>query len=121
MIDEAISIADQGSGLTLIPEFYRLKGELLHAASGANGAGAEPWLRRAFEVAAELDARMPQLRAAIGLYRSRREQGDAEHRGGVLRAVYATFTEGFTAPDLVDAGNLLETVPESVGGRRPAG
>jgi predicted ATPase/class 3 adenylate cyclase len=121
LLEEAIEIADQGSGLTLIPEFYRLKGELLHAVSGANGAGAEPWLRRAFDVAGELDARMPQLRAAIGLYRSRREQGDAEHWGRALSAVYATFTEGFTTPDLIDAGNLLEAVTESVGGRRPAG
>jgi hypothetical protein len=30
-----------------------------------------------------------------------------------LSAVYATFTEGFTAPDLIDAANLLESPPSA--------
>jgi len=121
LIEEAIEIADEGSGLTLIPEFYLLKGELLLALPDANSTGAEAWLQRAFDVARELDARMPQLRAAVGLYRSQREHGDAEHWSRALSAVYATFTEGFTTPDLIDAGNLLESLHESVGGRRPDG
>jgi predicted ATPase/class 3 adenylate cyclase len=107
MIDEAIEIADQGSGLTLLPEFYSLKGSLLAALPEANGSGAEHWFLRAFNDAQQLDARLPQLRAAIGLCRAQGERGDAQHARELLSAVHATFTEGFAIPDLVDAGELL--------------
>jgi len=46
LIEEAIEIADQGSGLTLLPEFYLRKGELLFGLPDANGEGAEPWFQR---------------------------------------------------------------------------
>jgi predicted ATPase/class 3 adenylate cyclase len=121
LIDEAIEIVGQGSGLTLLPEFHVLKGELLLALGEANGEGAESWFLRAFEGARELDARMPQLRAAIGLCRAQREGGDAEQGSGLLSATYATFTEGFTTPDLIDARDLLDGLAhESAGGRGPA-
>jgi predicted ATPase/class 3 adenylate cyclase len=107
MIDEAIEIAGIGSGLTLLPEFYRLKGDLLHAIPEPNGSGAESWLLRAFDVAEELEARMLQLRAAIGLCRSQRDVRQAAAR---LNAIHATFTEGFTIPDLIDARALLENL-----------
>jgi hypothetical protein len=107
MIDEAIEIADQGSGLTLLPEFYSLKGSLLAALPEANGSGAEHWFLRAFNDAQQLDARLPQLRAAIGLCRAQGERGDAQHARELLSAVHATFTEGFAVPDLVEAGDLL--------------
>ncbi len=109
LIEEAIEIADTGSGLTLLPEFYSLKGDLLFLLAESNGPDAEPWFQQAFDKAGELDARMIQLRAAIGLCRSRREQGDAQHGRELLSGVYSTFTEGFTTPDLIDAGHLLDT------------
>ena len=111
LIDEALEIADQGPGLTLLPEFYSLKGDLLLALREANSLEAEPWFQRAFDGAGELDAKMMQLRAAIGLCRSQREGGQAQHGRDLLSAVYATLTEGFTAPDLIAAANLLESPP----------
>ncbi len=111
LIDDAIEIADQGSGLTLLPEFYSLKGSLMAALPEANGRGAEDWFLRAFNVAQELDARTPQLRAVMGLCRLQRQRGDAQHANELLSAVYATFTEGFTTPDLIDAGDLLKSLP----------
>jgi predicted ATPase/class 3 adenylate cyclase len=108
LIEDAIEVAGRGSGLTLMPEFYVLKGELLLALREPHGASAESWLLRAFETARELGARMPQLRAAIGLCRSQREYGEAQQGAGLLSAVHATFTEGFAIPDLIDAGELLE-------------
>jgi predicted ATPase/class 3 adenylate cyclase len=107
LIDEAIEIADKGSGLTLLPEFYVLKGDLLLLLSEENGA-AEAWFQQAFDIAQDLDARMPQLRAAIGLCRSQQEQGDARQGAELLSAVYETFREGFTTPDLIDARKLLQ-------------
>jgi predicted ATPase/class 3 adenylate cyclase len=121
LIEEAIDIADQGSGLTLLPEFQLLKGEVLRGLTNANGEGAECWLQVAFDRAAELNARMPQLRAAIGLCRLQLERGDAKQARELLSATYATFTEGFTIPDLIDAAQLLELVlHESAGDDTPA-
>jgi predicted ATPase/class 3 adenylate cyclase len=110
LIEEAIQIADQGSGLTLVPEFYVLRGDLLLLLPEENGAGAEASFQRAFDIAQELDARMTQLRAAIGLCRTQQKQGDSENGTRLLSAVYETFTEGFTTPDLIDARELLESL-----------
>ena len=107
LIEEAIEIAGEGSGLTLLPEFYLRKGDLLLHLPEGNGDRAKPWFLRAFDVARELDARMPQLRAATGLCRLQRDRGDGEHGSGALSAIYATFTEGFTTPDLIEARELL--------------
>jgi predicted ATPase/class 3 adenylate cyclase len=75
-IEDALEIADETSGLTLVPEFQLVKGNLLLAV----GEGGESWLLRAFEGAQELDARMPQLRAAIGLCSAQRKRGETERR-----------------------------------------
>jgi predicted ATPase len=106
LIDEAIEIGGGGSGLTLLPEFYVLKGDLLLGLPEANGDDAERWFLRAFDAARELDARMLQLRAAIGLCRLQRERGDAGNGGALLSATYATFTEGLTTRDLIEAEKL---------------
>ena len=107
LIEEAIEIAGQGSGLTLLPEFYLLRGELLLLLPERDVSAAESWFRRAFDGARELDARMPQLRAAMGLCRAARVSGGGmESARRVLSAVYATFTEGFANADLIDARNL---------------
>jgi hypothetical protein len=111
LIEEAIEIASQGSGLTLLVEFYVLRGDLLLLLPEPNGSAAESWFRRAFDVARELDARMPQLRAAMGLCRSQRESDGMERAHELLSGVYAMFTEGFTTPDLIDARNLLDSLP----------
>jgi predicted ATPase/class 3 adenylate cyclase len=112
LIEEAIEIVDQGSGLTLLPEFYVSKGDLLLLLPEENAPGADASYRGAFDTARELGARMPQLRAAIGLCRWQQKQGDPEDGPRLLSAVYETFTEGFTTPDLTDAGELLAT-PQS--------
>jgi len=62
---------------------------------------------------------MPQLRAAIGLCRSQRERGDAENGSERLSAIYASFTEGFATRDLIEAGDLLESLPHDSAGARP--
>jgi tetratricopeptide (TPR) repeat protein len=110
LIDEALEISGRGSGMTLLPEFYLLKGDLLLALSEVNGAGPEPWFQRAFDVAQGLDARMSQLRAAVRLCRLWRDQGNVEQGRRVLSTVYDTFTEGFTTTDLVEARALPESL-----------
>ena len=41
----------------------------------------------------------------------RQDQGQAEQSTRVLRAVYDTFTEGFSTADLTEARALLEGLP----------
>ena len=108
LIAETLKHAGEVSGTTLLPEFHLLKGNLLLFLDDANGGDAEPWLLGAFEAARELDARLPQLRAAIALCRAQARRGDAEHGRGLLSTTYATFTEGFRTADLIDAQALLE-------------
>jgi len=107
MIDEAIEIA--GPELTLLPEFYLLKGDLLLAVPGTHGSDAESWFRRAFDIAKRLDARMPQLRAAVRLCRLSHTQGKAEEGDRALQATYETFTEGHATADLSEARELLHS------------
>jgi predicted ATPase/class 3 adenylate cyclase len=106
MVDEALEIAGRGSGTTALPELQLLKGDLLLALGRADDA--EPWFRQALDIAQRLDARMSQLRATVRLCRLRSDQD-----GGIavpqLRAVYDTFTEGFTTADLTEARALLES------------
>jgi hypothetical protein len=103
-IDEAIGMMTAGGSLTMLPEFYVLKGRLLAALSDRD-AGAACFVQ-ALELGRELDARSPQLRAAMGL--SRLATGDAEREAArdQLRSILATFTEGFETPDLVEAREL---------------
>ena len=76
---------------------------------GGDAAAAETWFRKGYDQAAELGARLPQLRAAVGLCRAERARGDGEHATELLRATYAEFSEGFATPDLMEAAALLET------------
>jgi predicted ATPase/class 3 adenylate cyclase len=108
LIDEALEIAGQGSGMTLLPEFHLLKGDLLLALPPGTGADPERWFQQAFDDAQGLDARMPQLRAAVRLCRLWRDHDNAEQGSRVLRGVYDTFTEGFTTADLTEAAMLLQ-------------
>jgi predicted ATPase/class 3 adenylate cyclase len=105
MIEDAIEIA--GSELTVLPELYLLKGDLLLAVSHAGGSAAEPWFQRGFDMAEDLDAKMSQLRASVRLCRLWRDQGKPEEGSRPLRVLYENFTEGFATVDLREASDLL--------------
>ena len=120
VLDEAMKHAGEGAGTTLLPEFYLLRGNLLLLLADARAGGAEPWLLRAFEAARELQARLPQLRAAIALSRAQARRDDPARGTELVRTTYATFTEGFNTADLIDARHILEpgTAVEPADGRR---
>ena len=107
MIEDAIEIA--GSELTVLPELYLLKGDLLLAVPDASGSAAESWFQRGFDMAEGLDAKMSQLRASVRLCRLWRDQGKPGEVSRPLRALYATFTEGFATADLLEARDVLES------------
>ncbi|MGH7850737.1 MAG: ATP-binding protein [Thermodesulfobacteriota bacterium] len=106
-IDEALEIISHSSARALLPEFCRLKGELLLALSRENVTEAELLFQEALEVAQMLQARMLELRASLSLSRLMRDQGKTEHARQVLNDAYVRMTEGFTIADLEDARSFL--------------
>ncbi len=107
-IDEAVTIVGADGRMPLLPELYLAKGDLLAAADRTTDDLPALWYERALESARALDTRTSQLRAAIRLCRRSQDTADAEQSRRLLESVYATFTEGFTAPDLAEAKGLLE-------------
>ena len=98
-LEEAVAIG--GEDNLQYPEFALLQGDLLFSMGDDDGAAAR--FRRAFDVAAALELRTPQLRAATRLSRLGRTNGTE-----LLRNLYETFDEGFETPDLVDARAVLD-------------
>jgi predicted ATPase len=110
LINEAVEIAVQGSRKTLSSEFFQLKGDLLLELSRDSVAEAESWFQNALNIAAEVQAPMLELRAALRLSRLWREQGKTEQARELLSKAYGRFTEGFTTADLSEAKALLDAL-----------
>jgi predicted ATPase len=89
------------------PELRRLKGEFLLALDATNASEAEACFRQAITTARMHEAKSLELRATMSLVRVWQQQGRCDEARTVLAAVYGTFTEGFTTPDLVDAAAQL--------------
>jgi predicted ATPase len=90
------------------PELCRLKGEFLLALDPENPAEAEACFHQAVAIARRQQAKSLELRATMSLARLWQRQGRRDEARATLGAVYGTFTEGFTTPDLVDAAAFLK-------------
>jgi class 3 adenylate cyclase/predicted ATPase len=108
-LDEGLALAEKHDDRFQEAELHRLKGELLLAESD-NQAAAEGWFRQAIETARRQESRAWELRATMSLARLWTQQGRRDDARAALAAVYGTYTEGFTTPDLVDAGAMLQTM-----------
>jgi len=127
-IDEGLRVAETTLDRTYWPELWRLKGELLLAAHAAkahparrgaraaregDGAGDRPWLeaesclRRALELAREMEAKSLELRAATSLARAWTARGRTPDARGLLDDLCGWFGAESTSPDLIDARALL--------------
>ncbi len=104
VVDEALSLVPPGDMFEA--DLRILKGDLLLAMSDPQSASSE--FRRAFEISEPLGVRMNELRAATRLARLHGGTAEGAQHSTTLRAVYERFTEGFEAPDLVDARRVLE-------------
>ena len=107
LLDEALEIVERTGERWFAAELNRRKGELLLHQGHAEAA--EEFYRKALSIAEEQEAKLWELRAAVGLARLRRDQGRrrAEARD-LLAPVYGWFTEGFATPDLKEAKTLLD-------------
>lgn len=120
LLEAGIEMMSAGEGTTILPEFLILNGDLFGALGsdiGGGPAGAEPWYLRAHDRAVATGARMAQLRAATRLARFRQADGEPDAAAGILEPIYATFTEAFATPDLLEAKALLAAVRSTSGSR----
>jgi predicted ATPase len=106
-IATALAVAAQTGQPFFDADLHRLHGDLLLATGGPADEAAARY-HRALAIAREQGARSFELRAATSLARLWRDQGKRAEARDLLAPVYAWFTEGFDAPDLIDAKALLD-------------
>jgi predicted ATPase len=88
-------------------ELYRIRGELLLAASHDNRAQAQGCFEQALDIARRQEAKSLELRAAVSLARLWAGQGRRDEGRQLLAGVYGWFSEGFQTSDLCEARTLL--------------
>jgi len=108
-LDEALAVGEKNDDRCHEAELFRLQGELILAESSDRSADAETWFRRAIETARGQQSRGWNLRATTSLARLWHRAGRTGDARAALAAVYVTYTEGLTTPDLVAASRLLES------------
>jgi len=108
-LGEALNLTDKHEDRFQEAELHRLLGQL-HLAETDDQARAEECFHTAIETARRQQSRAWELRATVSLARLWQRQGCRSEARDALAAVYRTYTEGFTTPDLVDAKTLLETL-----------
>jgi hypothetical protein len=105
LVDEALELGGPDSVPAAL--IHIVRGDLSLLGREPDVAGATASYEHARALAERFDARMPQLRATIRLVRVATD-ADRSDRLEALRAVHATFTEGFSTPDLLEAAALLD-------------
>ena len=109
-LDEGLALAEKNDDRSQEAELHRLKGELLLAESPDQVAAADRCFQQALATARRQQDKAWELRATMSLARLWQRQGRRGEARAALAAVYGTYTEGFTTPDLVDAKGLLESL-----------
>jgi predicted ATPase len=107
-LSEALEAANAHHERWFEAEIHRLRGELLR--DGRDHASAEASFRTAIDIARHQDAKLWELRASASLAELLRDQGKRMAARNLLAPVYGWFTEGFDAPDLVEAKALLDAL-----------
>jgi class 3 adenylate cyclase/predicted ATPase len=109
-LNEGLTIAERNDERFQEAELHRLEAELMLAESPDQTAGVEDCFRRAIETAQHQRSRAWELRATMSLARLWRRHGRRDEARATLAAVYNTYTEGFTTPDLMEAEALLKAL-----------
>jgi tetratricopeptide (TPR) repeat protein len=109
-VDDAFRLIDGDAEKTHRADFTRLKAEILLAQSSEHDDVAVTLFREAMEIAAQQEAKLLELRAAVGLARHWRSQDLTAEAHNLLTPIYGWFTEGFDAPDLIEAKELLNVL-----------
>jgi predicted ATPase len=117
VLAEALELVDAIGAHVYEAELHRLKGEclLVQTRSEPRVMGTQQQVfaavacfRRALEVARHQQAKLWELRAAMGLSRLWQRQGKRDEARQLLAEMYAWFTQGFDTADLQEAKALLD-------------
>jgi predicted ATPase len=109
-LNEGLAVAEKNDDRSHEAELRRQKGELLLAESPDQVGAAEDCFRQAIDTARRQQSRAWELRATMSLARLWQRQGRPDEARAALAAVFDTYTEGFTTPDLVKAKALLDSL-----------
>jgi class 3 adenylate cyclase/predicted ATPase len=104
-ISEALSLIEETGERHVVPEVYRIRGDLL---AGSKKDDAEADYLKALELARLQETRLFELRAAMSLARLWADQRKRAQARDLLVPIYEWFTEGFSTPDLKSAKEQLE-------------
>ena len=105
-IAEGFAALDRTGDIVWRSELHRLNGDLLSAAG--ERSAAERNYDQALAIARRQRAKLFELRSATSLARLWRGQGKRQEACDLLAPIYNWFTEGFDAPDLIEAKALLD-------------
>ena len=95
-----------------LPEFMRIKGEILISAPKEDPSEAEELFLKSIELARAQSALSWELRSATSLARLWDGKNRVADAMALLTPVYKRFTEGFGTVDLQIAGRLLDGLRE---------
>lgn len=109
-LEEAVALMDASGDCYSAGEVYRLQAEV--AALSGNGNPEEIYLQ-AIAVSEAQQAKMLQLRAAVGLCRLWQRQDRREEAHRLLASIYDWFSEGLATRELQEARALLNDLERS--------
>jgi tetratricopeptide (TPR) repeat protein len=110
-VNEALRLVSATDEKWAQAEMLRLRGDLLRLLG--DSVAAEASFQDSITLAQRQGARLFELRACVGLCELWRDQGKHAEAQRLLGPVYVRFTEGLTAPDLVEARGLMEELERS--------
>ncbi len=105
-IDKALQVNPEE--LAWRPDALRVRGELRRRLGQNDGAEAD--FRAAIALAQKIGAKAWELRAVMSLVRMLKTRGDLAEARDLLGALFASFTEGFDAADLMESKALLDNL-----------
>jgi predicted ATPase len=108
LLAEALTAFGASGRGDMLPEAYRLQGELLLQQAAPDATQAEACFHQALAIACRQQAKSWELRAATSLSRLWQQQGKRAKAYALLAPIYGWFTEGFDTADLQEARVLLE-------------
>jgi class 3 adenylate cyclase/predicted ATPase len=110
MIEEGLAMAEEDGDCFSLPEFHRIRGDLLLAGATMREAEAEDAFTKAAGIARDHKAKSLELRAVTCLARLWHSQGKTTEARTLLASIYGWFTEGFDTADLKEAKVLLKVL-----------
>ena len=108
-VEKALHIATDIGESFYLPRVFQIRAKLMQAAGKTNEV-IEASLRRSLELAIGQNAKLLELRAAMGLVGLWRDQGKRDEARALLAPIYGWFTEGFDTRDLKEAKALLDAL-----------